>query len=118
LSCAVEPDAWTPAALRVVRFGIGGVKKDSPPRLTAVYQTNRDSRSHRSPNEKLRVMKGLIVRIGPCDLVPDTRRSPFESLVRAVAHQQLNGIAAESILRRLRELCGTIAIPSRSSCSL
>jgi DNA-3-methyladenine glycosylase II len=56
-------------------------------------------------------MKGLIGRIGPCELVPDTRRSPFESLLRAVAHQQLNGTAAESILRRLRELCGTIRYP-------
>ncbi len=56
-------------------------------------------------------MKKLIQRIGPCELIPDTRRSPFESLVRAVAHQQLNGKAAESILRRLRELCGTIRYP-------
>jgi DNA-3-methyladenine glycosylase II len=58
------------------------------------------------------VMRQLIPRIGPCTLVPDTRRSPFESLVRAVAHQQLHGVAAETILRRLRQLCGTIRYPS------
>ena len=56
-------------------------------------------------------LRRLIKKIGPCTLVPDTRRSPFESLVRAVAHQQLNGTAAESILRRLRQLCGTIRYP-------
>jgi DNA-3-methyladenine glycosylase II len=56
-------------------------------------------------------MRRLIRAHGPCSLVADTRRSPFESLVRAVAHQQLNGTAAESILRRLRELCGTIRYP-------
>jgi len=38
---------------------------------------------------------------GPCELVPVTDREPYESLVRAVAHQQLHGKAAESILKRL-----------------
>lgn len=38
--------------------------------------------------------------IGPCTLVPEPKRSPFESLVRAVAHQQLHGVAAERILGR------------------
>ncbi|MSU31545.1 MAG: DNA-3-methyladenine glycosylase 2 family protein [Pedosphaera sp.] len=42
----------------------------------------------------------LIDRIGPYQLVSETRRSPFESLVRAVAHQQLHGKAAETILCR------------------
>ena len=46
------------------------------------------------------VMRRLIRLHGPCALVPEARRSPFESLVRAVAHQQLHGAAAESILRR------------------
>lgn len=49
-------------------------------------------------------MDRLIREHGDCKLVPDPRRSPFESLVRAVAHQQLNGTAAESILRRFRAL--------------
>ena len=42
----------------------------------------------------------LIDRIGPCTLVPEGGRTPFESLVRAVAHQQLHGKAAETILGR------------------
>ena len=46
------------------------------------------------------VMKRLIRTSGPCQLQPKRRRSPFESLARAIAHQQLNGTAAETILRR------------------
>ena len=50
------------------------------------------------------VMRRLIREFGPCDLVPETRRSPFQSLVQAVAHQQLNGTAANSILGRFKKL--------------
>lgn len=46
------------------------------------------------------VLRRVIRQIGPCTLEAQARRSPFESLVRAVAHQQLNGTAAETILRR------------------
>lgn len=46
------------------------------------------------------VMARLIRVVGPCTLTPQTRRAPFESLVRAIASQQLHGKAAESILRR------------------
>ena len=45
-------------------------------------------------------MKRLIVDIGPYRLTPQMRRSPFESLARAIAYQQLHEKAAESILRR------------------
>ncbi len=46
------------------------------------------------------IMRRWIEDIGPCTLKPHVRRSPFESLVRAIAHQQLHGRAAESILMR------------------
>lgn len=46
------------------------------------------------------VMKRLVRQFGPCGLRPKPRRSPFESLARAIANQQLNGKAAESILNR------------------
>lgn len=47
---------------------------------------------------------GRIIReVGPCTIRPQ-RRSPFEALVRAVAHQQLNGKAADTITRRFLEL--------------
>jgi DNA-3-methyladenine glycosylase II len=49
-------------------------------------------------------MRKLIKQHGECALVPDTKRTPFVSLVRAVAHQQLHGVAAETILRRFRAL--------------
>src|SRR5204863_364864 len=45
------------------------------------------------------VMRRLIRRHGPCRLEPHGR-SPYETLVRAIAHQQLNGRAAETILGR------------------
>lgn len=46
------------------------------------------------------VMRRLIKEIGPCTLIPKIRRSPFESLVRAIAYQQLHDRAAECILQR------------------
>jgi DNA-3-methyladenine glycosylase II len=45
----------------------------------------------------------LIKKVGPCTLKPK-KRSPFESLVRSVAYQQLNGTAAATILGRVRAL--------------
>jgi DNA-3-methyladenine glycosylase II len=50
------------------------------------------------------VMGRLIEEIGECVLKPEVRRHPFQSLVRAVAHQQLHGKAATNILNRFRKL--------------
>ncbi|HTY87142.1 MAG TPA: DNA-3-methyladenine glycosylase [Candidatus Acidoferrum sp.] len=50
------------------------------------------------------VMRRIIREHGPCKLKPETRRSPFQSLVQAVAHQQLHGTAANNILGRFRKL--------------
>ena len=50
------------------------------------------------------VMRRLIRSHGPCELQPKARRSPFESLAMAIAHQQLNGTAANTILRRFIKL--------------
>src|ERR1041384_4726464 len=50
------------------------------------------------------VMRRLIRAHGPCGLTPSVWRSPFESLARAIAHQQLNGTAANTILRRFIKL--------------
>jgi DNA-3-methyladenine glycosylase II len=49
-------------------------------------------------------LRRLIRVHGKCDLVPEKRRSPFQSLVLAVAHQQLNGMAANTILTRFKKL--------------
>src|SRR5277367_3504923 len=57
---------------------------------------------HLSKNDP--VMKRLIREHGICALTPELRRSPFQSLVQAVAHQQLNGTAANTILTRFKKL--------------
>ena len=46
------------------------------------------------------VMRRLIEEVGPFTLKPKVCRSPFESLARAIAYQQLHDKAAESILKR------------------
>ncbi len=50
------------------------------------------------------VMRKLIQEVGACKLTPETKRTPFQSLVQAVAHQQLNGTAANTILTRFIKL--------------
>ena len=49
------------------------------------------------------VLKGVVRSIGPCALAP-VRREPYEALVRAIAHQQVHGRAAEAILGRFLAL--------------
>lgn len=51
-------------------------------------------------------MRRLIRQHGPCLIEPDATRTPFQSLVSSVAHQQLHGRAAETILKRFRGLFG------------
>jgi 3-methyladenine DNA glycosylase/8-oxoguanine DNA glycosylase len=50
------------------------------------------------------VLAKLISQVGPCELKPKRRRSPFEALVQAVVYQQLNGNAAATILGRVKAL--------------
>jgi len=59
-----------------------------------------------------RTLARLIRKVGPCTLKPRTRRSPFESLVRSVAYQQLNGTAAATILGRVKALYSGRRFPS------
>ncbi len=49
-------------------------------------------------------MKRVIGEVGPYAILTRARRSPFESLVRAIAYQQLHEKAAESILKRFMAL--------------
>lgn len=46
-----------------------------------------------------KIFRPLVKRIGPCTLVP-LEREPYEALVRAIAHQQVHGRAAEAVLNR------------------
>ena len=57
------------------------------------------------------VMKRLIREVGPFTLTPRSKRSPFESLARAIAYQQLHEKAAESIVRRFVALFPTKRFP-------
>ena len=45
------------------------------------------------------LLKAVIRQVGPCTLAP-AKRQPYEALVRAIAHQQVHGRAAEAILGR------------------
>ena len=56
-------------------------------------------------------LASLIARIGPSRL-PVLPREPYEALVRAIAHQQLHGRAAERILERLLALHPGEAFPA------
>jgi DNA-3-methyladenine glycosylase II len=57
------------------------------------------------------VMRALIRRHGPCGLECQ-RWSPYEALTRAIAHQQLNGRAAQTILGRFVALFGNGRFPA------
>lgn len=57
--------------------------------------------AERHLKDRCPTLAAWIMQAGPCELQPAWEREPFESLVRAVAHQQLHGKAAESILGRM-----------------
>ncbi|MBM4004938.1 MAG: DNA-3-methyladenine glycosylase 2 family protein [Planctomycetes bacterium] len=59
-----------------------------------------------------RVLRRIVNKVGDCQLVPQRRRTPFESLATAIAHQQLNGTAANTILNRFRGLFPGVRFPA------
>jgi DNA-3-methyladenine glycosylase II len=69
-------------------------------------------RRERALASRCAVMARLIEAAGPCMLEPRLERTPFESLARAIAHQQLNGTAAERILGRFTALYAPAAFPT------
>ena len=56
-------------------------------------------------------MQALIRRVGRCGYVQE-KREPYEALVRAIAHQQLHGAAARTILGRFLALYPEEAFPT------
>lgn len=60
--------------------------------------------AHRHLNRVDPVMRGLIRRAERCALKPVRGESPYAALVSAIAHQQLTGKAAQTILGRLYAL--------------
>ncbi len=57
------------------------------------------------------VMARLIAAAGPCTWELRADLPPFETLARAIAHQQLHGIAAERIFGRFKALFAPAAFP-------
>src|ERR1700734_2094258 len=58
---------------------------------------------HRAAHRILKtdpVMAALIDAAGPCKIRSREMQEPFEALARAIAHQQLHGVAAEQLRGR------------------
>lgn len=58
------------------------------------------------------VLAGIIRAYGPCTLEPGFSGAPFYHLTHAIAHQQLNGTAAKTILKRFLALFGDAVHPT------
>ena len=58
------------------------------------------------------VLGGLIRAVGPRRLETSADGHPFQILARAIAHQQLNGTAANTILKRLVDSVGAGVFPT------
>jgi DNA-3-methyladenine glycosylase II len=58
------------------------------------------------------VLGGLIRAVGSCRLETSADGHPFQILARAIAHQQLNGTAANTILKRLVDSVGAGVFPT------
>lgn len=86
-----------PGAESILLFA--GCENERPVLSWAAMHTEAET----SLAKKCAVMRRLIQTHGPCLLVPQ-KRSPYEALISAVAHQQLHANAAEAILRRLKAL--------------
>jgi DNA-3-methyladenine glycosylase II len=56
-------------------------------------------------------MQALIRRVGRCGYTQE-KREPYEALVRAIAHQQLHGAAARTILGRFLALYPDVPFPT------
>jgi len=67
-----------------------------------------DGVRHLSKDERF---AALISRVGPPRLDIQRQRGPYEALIRAIAHQQLHGRAAEAILAR--DACWEVVTPAR-----
>lgn len=73
--------------------------------------TAQTSRRIRAVLNRDPAMARLIAAAGPFALQTQAQRAPFESLARAIAHQQLNGTAAQRILERFCALYAPALFP-------
>ncbi len=58
------------------------------------------------------VLGGLIRAAGPLRMEQRADCEPFQTLAQAIAHQQLNGTAANTILARFVTMCGAGVFPT------
>lgn len=63
---------------------------------------------------RIPLFKPIIKAVGPCTLAV-MMREPYEALVRAIAHQQVHGRAAEAMLGRLLALHAAPEFPPPAS---
>ncbi len=88
------------------------VKVESP-----LAEANAEPAPRRTGNPGVRHLSAdarfaaLISRVGPPVLNIQRQRSPYEALIRAIAHQQVHGRAAEAILGRFCALFPGGAFP-------
>jgi len=72
-----------------------------------------DHEKARARLARIPLFKPIIKAVGPCTLAV-MMREPYEALVRAIAHQQVHGRAAEAMLGRLLALHAAPEFPPPS----
>jgi len=78
--------------------------------MPEVTRDNEEILAHLSRADA--VLGGLIRAVGACKLEAPEDCHPFQVLAQAIAHQQLNGTAANTILKRLVDSCGRGTFPT------
>ena len=78
--------------------------------MPEVTRVNEEILAHLSRADA--VLGSLIRAVGACKLAAPEDCHPFQVLAQAIAHQQLNGTAANTILKRLIDSCGRGAFPT------
>jgi DNA-3-methyladenine glycosylase II len=78
--------------------------------MPEVTRVNEEILAHLSRADA--VLGGLIRAVGARKLAAPEDCHPFQVLAQAIAHQQLNGTAANTILKRLVDSCGQGAFPT------
>jgi DNA-3-methyladenine glycosylase II len=91
----------------------GRVHKSPMPRVLRAPRPSHPAIQHLSDADTR--FAALIGRVGPPALKVDRGRELYEALIRAIAHQQLHGRAAEAILARFVALYPGERFPSPES---
>src|SRR4029077_1974849 len=118
---ATSASACTCTSAPASRAGAAARRSGQFPRGSAPRTIARPARSDAAPmSQDIRthlskadpVLGALMRAAGPCTLSTDDDCHPFQALAQAIAHQQLNGTAAATILKRLVDNCGQGCFPT------